>query len=323
MDLQNGLLHKPSSVVPQHIQPGDLIAAVAVSGPPQEELLVTGLNFMERKGFRTVGKYRFSKEHDYLAGPDEERVEGLNAALRDPSVRAVVFARGGYGAMRILNCIDCDALSRDPKLLLGMSDITALQMSIYRRCGMVTLAGPMLATQIAEGLDAFSEQSMLSALTEPLHGRNLFGGVEERLRTLKPGRATGLLLGGCLSLITALMGTPHLPDLSGAILFVEDIDEPPYRIDRMFTQLMLAGVLERLAGLVLGHFIGPQGTDVSRECERIVLDLMPNNNVPIVSGFPHGHRLPNITVPNGMPATLDTSLHSLTVQNYPEKTIDS
>lgn len=299
-------------IIPSPIQPGDLVAVVAPSGPPSEELVRLGLHFMKRKGFNIVTGRHLSKRYGYLAGTDDERIEDLNDALRNPLVKAVVFARGGYGAMRILNSIDCDAFCGHPKILLGMSDITVLHMSLYGRCGLVTFAGPMLADQIADGLDPISETSLLKALTEPLQGRELFDGVEGHLRILRPGRATGALLGGCLSLITALMGTPHLPDLTGSILFVEDVHEPPYRIDRMFTQLMLAGVLDRLGALILGHFVGPDDSDVLSECERIVMELTSSSQIPIVSGFQHGHKLPNITIPNGIRVELDTSCPRLT-----------
>jgi len=287
---------------------------VAASGPPSEALLNSGLDFLKRKGFMTITGRHLGKKTGYLAGTDAERVEDINEMLRNPLVRAVMLARGGYGAMRILNSIDCEALLQDPKILLGMSDVTALQMSLYSRCGLVTLAGPFLAGQIGEGLDPLSEESLMRALTEPIEGRDLFDGVANDLRLLKCGKASGPLLGGCLSLICALMGTPHLPDLTGTILFLEDIQEPPYRIDRMLTQMKLAGVLDSVNAVVLGHFVGPDHDNLLPEVERILLEMTSDKRFPVVSGFPHGHKLPNITIPSGVPAELDTSVPSLTVR---------
>lgn len=288
---------------------------VAASGPPAPDLLEAGLAFLVSKGFRIVRGCHLLERNDYLAGTDDQRCSDLNAMLRDPEVRAIAFARGGYGMMRLLDSIDRDAIAADPKILLGMSDVTALQLSLHRTCNLVTFAGPMIAGQVASGLDRVSEEWLVKALTEPIEGRNLWpSDTEATVRVVRPGNANGVLLGGCLSLITALLGTDHQPDFSGKILLLEDVNESLYRVDRMLTQLKLAGALERIVGLVLGHFTGPDEIDLAQEVERLVMQFTEHHPVPVISGFPHGHRLPNLTLPIGVPVEMNTQFNRLLVR---------
>jgi muramoyltetrapeptide carboxypeptidase len=301
-------------VVPEPLCRGDTVGVVAACGPVDRDLLNRGISFFESRGLRVLLGRHTLERNGYLAGSDEQRCADLNWILREPEVRAVLFARGGYGIMRILETIDREALIRQPRLLLGMSDLTALELSLFSREGLVTLSGPMIAGQIGDGLDRLSEQWLDRALTEPLDGRDLFAGLGQTVQVLRHGRAHGHLLGGCLSLVTALLGTTHCPEYVGAILFLEDVSEPLYRIDRMLFQLKLAGVLGKVGGVVLGHFIGAQSEDLRKETERLVLELTTDNRVPVVSRFPYGHVLPNLTIPHGAPVELDTARPSLTVQ---------
>lgn len=300
-------------LLPGPVEPGNVVGIVAPSGPADMELLDAGTAFLERHGFKVLAGCHVNGRDGYLAGPDSGRCLDLNAMLREPQVRGVLFARGGYGVMRILDSVDIDAIRSDPKLLLGMSDITALQLSLYARCGLVTFAGPMVAGQVATGLDPLSEEWLLSTLNRPVEPRDLFEPCGE-LHVLRSGTASGPLIGGCLSLVCALLGTPHSPDYSDAILFLEDVNEPAYRIDRMLTQLKLAGVLSCVRGLVLGHFVG-QGNngDLVKTVEKIVSDLTADEPIPVVSRFLHGHVLPNLTVPHGAFADLDADGPSLVV----------
>ncbi len=300
-------------LIPEPLQLGDTVAVVAPSGPVDHDLLAPGVAFLKHKGFRVIEGFHVCERSGYLAGTDDQRCTDLNAMLRDPVVRGIFFARGGYGAMRLLEHPDLEAVSNDPKLLVGMSDATALQLSLFSSSGLMTLAGPMIAGQVGTGLDPVSEESMLRALTEPIDGRNLLAPAESALRVLRPGRASGILVGGCMSLVTALLGTAHSPDYSGAILFLEEVNEPPYRLDRMLIHLKLAGVLDKIAGLVAGHFLGPQGEDLAGEVNRILLDVTEDKPIPILTRVPHGHTLPNLTMTHGAPVSLDTERVSLTV----------
>jgi len=292
-------------LVPPPLVRGDTVGIVAASGPADPELLAAGMDYLRGIGLRTVPGCFVNECEGYLAGTDHQRCQDLNSMPADPQIRAVLFARGGYGAMRLLDSVDYAALAAHPKLLLGMSDVTALQLALFARCGLVTLAGPMVAGQVGQGLDALSEEWFLKALFEPLSGRDLWPRGNQ-LRIVRPGRARGMLLGGCLSLVTSLLGTRYCPDYTGAVLILEEVNEAPYRLDRMLTHLKLSGVLEKINGLVLGHFLGPDSTSLIHEAERIALEFTANAAVPVVSGYPHGHTLPNLTIPIGVPVEMDT-----------------
>jgi muramoyltetrapeptide carboxypeptidase len=299
-------------LIPASIKPGDSVGVIAASGPVNCDLIEAGLRFLEKKGFHAVLGQHLRECNDYLAGTDAQRSGDLNAMLEDPSIRAIMFARGGYGLMRLLESINCEAIKADPKILCGMSDVTALQLSLFRTCNLVTFAGPMLAGQAAQGLDPASEESLSKALTEPLANRNLWPENFD-VKVLRPGSASGILIGGCLSLITALIGTQHLPDFDGNILLLEDVNEPPYRIDRMLTQLKLAGILGKITGMVIGHFVNNGQTDLAEDVEKMILEFTVENPVPVISSFPHGHRLPNLTLPLGAPVEMNTQSRELIV----------
>ncbi len=299
-------------LIPPPLEPGNLVGIVAASGPAVPEMLDEGIRFLDAAGFRVRTGDHLYECRGYLAGTDEQRCQDLNAMLADSEIRGVFFARGGYGIMRLLGTIDHEAVNRDPKILVGMSDVTALSLSLFAHCGLVTWAGPMIAGQVGSGLDALSAQWFVKALTESVHGRSLLP-EGQSVRTLRPGRAKGPLIGGCLSLVTALLGTCHAPDFRGAVLFLEDVNEPAYRIDRMLTHLKLARVLEQVAGIVLGHFSGDNGIDLSFEAGEILSGLIADRQIPILCGFPHGHVLPNLTIPHGAVVELATDPPSFSV----------
>jgi muramoyltetrapeptide carboxypeptidase len=299
-----------SLLIPKPLRSGDTVGVMSASGPIFPDLVSQGILFLEELGFRVKIGQHLHEKRGYLAGADEQRLEDLNSMLGDPEVRAIFFARGGYGAMRLLDRLDGSSVVQDPKILIGMSDITALQLSLLTRFNLLTYSGPMIAGQVSAGLDDTSKESFIRALTEPLNNRNLWP-PDSRVRALRGGSTQGRLIGGCLSLVAALMGTPHAPDFANSVLFLEDVNEPPYRIDRMLTQLKLAGVLEKLRALVLGHFLGPDGEDLVQEVDGIVMELAEEIPLTIISGFPHGHTLPNLTLPHGAPVRLDTAKETL------------
>ncbi|MFC1835094.1 LD-carboxypeptidase [Thermodesulfobacteriota bacterium] len=300
------LNHGYNLIIPKPLKRGDLVAVVATSGPVEEANLNHGLEFLNGLGLSVVVGSNAIRNLGYLAGSDSERCMDLNAMLRNPDVRGIFFARGGYGVMRLLDSLDCGALQRDPKLLLGMSDITALQLSLFARLRLVTLSGPMIAGQLSRGLDALTEEWFVKSLMHPLAGRDLVPPVPNGLKVVRHGRGEGQLVGGCLSMVAALMGTPHAPDFTNTVLLLEDVHEPLYRLDRLMTQLKLSGVLDRLAGLLIGHIIGPKGRNLREEFEALVLDVTSGTGYPILSGVPHGHALTNLTLPHGVPVELKT-----------------
>jgi len=243
----------------------------------------------------------------YLAGNDGDRLADLNAALTDDDVDAVWCVRGGYGAMRILNNVDYAALRRRPKPLIGYSDVTALHAAIATRCEVVSYHGP---TARAE-LTPFAKTSLERAL----HGEESCGAAITA-SMLHPGRARGRLVGGNLALLSALAGTPYEPNYHDAILIVEDVNEAAYRIDRMLTQLRLAGRLARCRGIVFGQFtdIPTAASDGStRTLDDVLREVVSALEVPSIAGAPIGHVADQWTVPLGAIAELDAESRTLRI----------
>jgi muramoyltetrapeptide carboxypeptidase len=270
---------------------------VAPSGPADPDRLERGCAVLRGLGLEVIiGKHAL--DHNpagltYLAGSDAERAADLQAAWCDPRISAVFCARGGYGAARVLDHLDWTALARaTPKLLHGSSDITALHMAFERRLGVPTSFGPMVASTIADG-----EPEGLAHLREalfdggaPVHGTHAPRG----------GRAHGTLTGGNLTLLTSLLGTAHAPEpATGKIVFLEDVDEAPYRVDRMLTQLLLAGWFEGVAGIVLGTWAG------CGDLDAVFADRLTPIGAPILAGVPVGHGPRQLTIRLGVGAVLD------------------
>jgi Uncharacterized proteins, homologs of microcin C7 resistance protein MccF len=243
----------------------------------------------------------------YLAGTDQERLEDLNTAVRDESIDAIWCVRGGYGAMRLLSDIDYGELRKNPRPLIGFSDITALHSAIHRECGIVSFHGPTARGTLSD----FSRASVVKALCSQEDSC----GVAPHGRVLRSGKATGRLAGGNLSLVAALQGTPYSTDFEGAILVLEDIGEAVYRVDRMLRQLLLSGDLERCAGIVAGDFRPPAGeTDEDdRTYDEVISEAADLAGVPCIAGAPFGHMRDQWTIPIGATAELDTSTVSLHV----------
>jgi muramoyltetrapeptide carboxypeptidase len=245
-----------------------------------------------------------STDPPYLAGSDADRAADLHRAWLDPGIAAVVCARGGYGAMRLLDQLDWAALAQgEPKILLGGSDATALHQAFATHLGLATLFGPMPATAILDGTqpDQISLTALRTMLLDPDRARVL---SSPRTRTLIGGRARGVSTGGTLSLLAAGVGSPEYRPASGGIVFVEDVAELPYRIDRMFTQLLRAGWFAGVQGIVAGTWAGC-GTD--EEIDRVLLDRLGFLDVPLLAGMDFGHGVPQLTVPLGIAAELDAT----------------
>lgn len=231
--------------------------------------------------------------HAYFAGTDEERLDDLNSALRDDSIDAIWCVRGGYGSMRLLGDIDYEALSENPRALIGFSDITALHAAIHQECGIVTYHGPTARGELSE----FSRDHLVRALADPTDSC----GKAPEGRTLRSGNAFGRLAGGNLALVTALVGTPWSLDLDGAILVLEDIDEAVYRVDRMMQQLLMSGVLAGCAGIIAGDFRRPEGEqeEDNRTIDEVIAEAADDAGVPCFAGAPFGHIGDQWTIPLG------------------------
>jgi muramoyltetrapeptide carboxypeptidase len=300
-------------VRPPKLVPGSRIALVAPAGPLLErddltraEALCGALGYEPVLGNNAYARY------GYLAGSDEARLADLNSALRDDSIDAVWCIRGGYGSTRILDRIDYNEIARRPKALIGFSDITALLNAVIRVSSVVTFHGPVARASMSEFtrrhfecvLASPNAAGRLGRLPEPA---GLLIPREDRIVTLRGGRAEGPLLGGNLSLLQSLIGTPYCPELGGAILFLEDVGEELYRVDRMFAHLRNAGLLQGLAGVVVGRFsdLKRSGADGALGFDEVLTTYLAPLGVPVAYGFPVGHIESQWTLPLGVRARLD------------------
>ena len=295
--------------LPPLLTAGARVALVAPAGPLRgpEELDASIAN-ARSLGWEPIPGANVLSRQEYLGGADAERLQDLNAALADDHVDAIWCVRGGYGSMRILPHVDWASLARRPRALLGFSDVTALHAAASTRSGLVTYHAPTARGTLTD----FSRASLVSAVVE---GRDSCGRAEGA-RTVRGGTAVGRLVGGNLALLAALTGTPYAPDYRGALLVLEDVGEPAYRIDRMLTQLRLGGALAQIAGLVVGHFTdaAPGHELSSHSLDLLVAEAADVAAVPAIAGAPIGHIDDQWTIPLGATARLDADTLTLTAR---------
>jgi muramoyltetrapeptide carboxypeptidase len=300
---------------PQRLRPGDTVGLVEPAGFTDDafdlELVKENIRAM---GLVPKAAPHLAARYGYLAGKDTDRAADVNAMFADDKVRAVFAVRGGWGSARILPYLDFETIRANPKLLIGFSDITALHLAIAAKAGFTTIHGP----NAASGWGKLSWESLRTLAFEA--GTPLYRtpeGTEDRLvqragrtRTFHPGKAAGPLLGGNLTVLTALMGTPYVPDFTGAILFLEDTDEAEYRIDRMLTQLALAGVLKRVAGVVFGQCTNCRSSTPSYggfTLSEILDQHLGKLGVPAFQGAQIGHVANQFSMPMGVRAEIDAA----------------
>jgi len=299
-----------SLLKPRSLRPGDVLGLVAPAGAVWDGSRIDGaVRYLESRGYRVEVAPHARGNDGAFAGSDEARVSDLNAFFRDPRIRGIFALRGGYGTPRLLDRIDYRAVRRDPKVVVGYSDITALQMALFRRTGLVTFSGPLSAVEFAAGPDPYTEEQFWQEVTSGWRPGPLPLPAGSRLIPEFDGIAEGPLLGGCLSLVVSLLGTPFCPDFRGSLLVLEDVHEHLHRIDRMLTQLRLARVLQRSAGIVLGQFTDTGPAVPSRphhSLQEILTAVFQDVAVPRVSGFPYGHIPRKATLPLGIRTRLDT-----------------
>jgi muramoyltetrapeptide carboxypeptidase len=287
---------------PQRLHAGDTLGIVAPAGPFDQDAFEQGIAVIRNMGFATKSDPRIFSREGYLAGSDVSRAAQVNAMVADTEIKAVICARGGYGSLRILEALDYAAIGASAKAIMGFSDITALHRAVLLRSSLVTLHGPMVTT--LPNCDEESLNAWYRALTEPTAPPMDLS----HARVLKAGKAEGVLTGGNLATLCHLTGTAWGEDFGGRILLLEEIGEAPYRIDRMLTQMKMAGLFAGLAGLVLGSFENCGFTD---EIDALVRELFSDMSFPIVSGIPVGHGRSNWTLPLGVAARLDTAAGEL------------
>ncbi|GGO95016.1 S66 peptidase family protein [Wenjunlia tyrosinilytica] len=297
-------------VRPARLRGGDRVVIVAPSGPIPRERLDAGVDILRAWDLDVeVGEHVLDTHSSgYLAGGDADRARDLQRAWLDPGVAAVICARGGYGAQRMVDLLDWDAMrAAGPKVFVGFSDVTALHEAFAVRLGLATLHGPM-AAGVAFVKDGPTQEHLRRTLFEPENARVL---TSPAAAPLVPGTAHGVTAGGCLSLIAAEAGTPHARrSLRGAIWVIEDVAEEAYRLDRCLTQLLRSGLLDGVAAVALGSW---QDCSPEDEVRRLMLDRLGPLGVPVLWELGFGHCPSHITVPLGVPALLDAGNGTLTL----------
>jgi muramoyltetrapeptide carboxypeptidase len=317
----------PSIVKPKRLAPGDTVMLVAPANATFNTVdLQIAKESLTALGFNVKVGAHLLDRHGYLAGDDKARAGDINKAFDDKSIAAVHAIRGGWGSARLLPYLDFETIRRNPKIMIGYSDVTALLLSIHAKTGIVTFHGPIgLGRWDAYSLDyykrvLFNGEQVTYSNKQGLSDRNALVQTEFRSQTITHGKARGRLLGGNLTVMTAILGSPYLPDWDNAILFTEDVGEDYYRIDRMITQLKLAGVLGKIKGFIFGSCseCGPgDGNFGALTLEEIFADHIKPIGVPAWQGAMIGHGQPQWTLPVGAEVEIDADAGTIRLLETP------
>nr|WP_314494323.1 LD-carboxypeptidase [uncultured Pseudomonas sp.] len=301
---------QPVTQLPRALRAGACFAVVAPAGPARLDADKAQRWFAER-GYRCRLYPSVTSAEGYLAGSDAQRLQDLHDAFADPSIDAILCMRGGYGSMRLLDGLDFELIRRHPKPLIGYSDITALHTAVQRHTGLVTFHGAMLNADLLGAKAEPTEASLFEQLTGRLaSGAAVVHPSEWPLTEIVPGAASGVLLGGNLSMLGATLGTLAEVRPTGSILFIEDVNEPLYRVDRLLTQLRLAGLLQGVKGVLVGDFAGITVTALT----PLLRDIFEPLRIPVLAGWRSGHCDPNVCLPLGAQVRLDSTARTLHVE---------
>lgn len=311
---------RPKMIKPKRLKAGDTVAVIAPSSSASAEAFERALANVATLGLKAKVSKFARGSNDFLSGTDKERLQDLHWAFEDTEVKGVWCVRGGSGAPRLLPDINYVLIKKNPKVFIGYSDITALHLAISQRTGLVTFHGPVASSELSE----YTKSNLVNTVMTPTANYKIQPSDYNlsqpstlfKPNVITPGRCRGRLIGGNLSLLAALAGTPYsLRDLKGTILFAEDINEPPYKVDRLFTQLRQSCDIRSLAGIALGVFSSAQAaTDVETSSTmRVLKDRLGDLGIPVISGLSFGHIRDNCTLPVGVEAELDTASATITL----------
>ena len=307
------------TIKPSALQPGDTIGIIAPAGPVTKKAIAQAESYLGSKGYEVVLGKNLFKKRGYLAGTDQQRAYDINRMFADKKIKAVICARGGYGTIRLLDQLDYLLIKNNPKILMGFSDITAMQLAIWSKTGLISFYGPMATIDLNKKMDRFTERNMW----EMLSGNSLVNRALEKRspwKIYKGGRARGRILGGCFSLIYPLIGTPYQPDFRGAILVIEDIEEDPYLIDKGLHQLKHHGVLRQINGLVIGKMTRCTARKKpTLSLDQVIRDMLPQINGPVAANLDFGHTPAKLTIPIGIKGIIDTRKGLFTLSEKPLK----
>jgi muramoyltetrapeptide carboxypeptidase len=307
----------PHRIKPLRLAAGATVALIAPSSPPSDEKLAKALENLHSLGFKIEEGKSLRTKLGHLAGTDAARLADLHWAFQDPAIAAVWCVRGGYGASRLLPMIDYALIKQHPKPFIGYSDVTALHLAIHARTGLVTFHGPVAAADFPENTLQHFKKVVMEGHDHHLISAPVTDSPEEPYTpfTITPGKVEGKLIGGNLALLAALVGTPFEPTFRRKIVFIEDVGEQPYRLDRMLTQLLQATDLSKAAGIVLGVFneCQPKPDSASMSLADTLRDRLGQLDIPVAYGIPFGHVSYQATLPYGIHAELDASAMQLTL----------
>ena len=299
-------------VKPKKLESNDLIGVISPASLPADlSRIEKGVQYLEKMGYRTAVGKNVGQSRGYLAGTDEQRLEDLHEMFENKEVKAIFCVRGGYGTGRLLDKINYRLIKKNPKIFVGYSDITSLQMAFLKKAGLVTFAGPMVAVDFwEEKVNPFAEEIFWNTLTKKRKIGKLNNPNGEKFFVFNKGRGEGRILGGNLATLNALLNTPYLPSFKDTILLIEEIGEPPYKIDRMLNQLRLSNVFNQVQGVILGRFVDCYESDDEKatlSLNEVIIDYFDNLDIPIIYNVKHGHIPENITIPYGVNCKLNAS----------------
>jgi muramoyltetrapeptide carboxypeptidase len=291
----------------ESLRPGSCVALVAPASPFKTDTYEKGVQILRNAGYEVVPGKNIFKKQSYLAGTDLDRLQDLTEAVMDPKIEAIICIRGGYGSGRLLPQIPFSSFRRNPKIFIGHSDITFLHFGLMSKAGWTTFHGPDLT-----GMSEAPQRA--ESVLKVLSGEASYEWRFDREQIVRPGSVKGRVLGGNLSCFVHLLGTPYIPDMSGALLLIEDSGEALYRLDRMMNHLKLAGILPLLGAILLGEFTACAEND---DVCRMVMDHVTEYDFPVVQGLPFGHGSRNEVIPFGAPFVLDTDERMLRILEAP------
>ena len=309
-------------IKPRRLKQGDILGVIApASAPANPANIDLGLEALKRLGFQPKPATNLRKRWGFLAGTDRERADDILEMFNDPGVRGIICFRGGYGAARLLSLLDYDVIRKNPKVFIGYSDITSLHCAFLAKSDLISFHGPMLNSDLLkDNLPDFTRTSFLRTVMGSSAPGNLADGYRKKtIKVLGAGKASGPLVGGNISILCATLGTPYQPCFQGAILLLEDLNEEPYRFDRLLTQLLNAGVLQRVAGVAVGvnkNCRDPKAkkcAEYRQTLEDVFKERLLPLKIPVVTGLPFGHVRHNATLPIGVPALLDGDQGKLSI----------
>ena len=298
-------------IKPKRISSGDLIGLISPSSSPDDlSKIESGVRYLEKLGYQVeVGK-NVGLVHGYFAGNDSERLSDLHYMFKKKEVKAIFTIRGGYGSTRLLDKINYELIRKNPKIFVGFSDITALQLAFLKKAGLVTFAGPMLAVNFHEEIDSEMEEIFWRTLTSNRKLGKLQNPDNEKIYVLNKGRGEGRLVGGSLTILSSLLGTNYLPEFKNKILMLEEVCEPPYKIDRLFNQLRLANVFKQIKGIILARFVDCYESDLQKKTltlNQVIEDYFHKLSIPVLYNIKHGHIKQNLTIPLGINCKINGS----------------